>query len=533
MAVVRVVLVLLSQRMLLLFATSSAEALLGSTMDATLRFSLVVLDSVVEDSNLRSFVLNDLAMATHMAELVRGDFGDFDEGFYEGNQGFGQGFGGYGNNGGQRFHRPRQTGGYQGRGNGRFVPRGRGRYTPVMPRQPIQDLTQGAAQRLPALGVQGVAVAQTTTITAPNPVPQPAQVHHASRQDVPADQEVAAKLKEAKNSKKLEKVLCFRFIQLGHYAIDCTAELCLYCELATHKSADCPKLTMPKPTAPMYGMACDALLFFDIPKSHDLRPKPDCGKIGRVRVQGGTMTVRQVIEELRWLVPGDHQWDISPIDEFSFRVMYPTKMDRARVRKIGDINVEGTNFKKFFEDWLVQNVDKWQFSDVWVRFHGCPDELRRDYLALFGLGSLVGKTKEIDMQFTRDNGIVRAFITVVNASAIPERLDHSYDGEGFGVQVEVEGNGDLEMDDPNDGNNDSSKKNEGLGKGNAEQPPKENDTNQHVNGDDSNKNSGPINGVEALSMKFGSFEVNMSQKGTSAHKKSWFDLVDEEEEMID
>jgi hypothetical protein len=69
---------------------------------------------------------------------------------------------------------------------------------------------------------------------------------------------------------------------------------------------------------------------------------------------------------------------------------------------------------------------------------GYPDTLCRDYLALFALGSLVGKAKEIDMKFTREHGIVRARIDCASPKAIPHRLDYCYDGEGFTIYFEVE-----------------------------------------------------------------------------------------------
>ena len=94
-------------------------------------------------------------------------------------------------------------------------------------------------------------------------------------------------------------------------------------------SKDCPLLAAPKPVAVMYGIANDNLLFFDTPQSEGLRVNNDSGKVGRIRIFGGTMTTEEVIHELQWLVQGDHQWDVSPSTGNSFRVVYPTKLDFA------------------------------------------------------------------------------------------------------------------------------------------------------------------------------------------------------------
>jgi hypothetical protein len=42
------------------------------------------------------------------------------------------------------------------------------------------------------------------------------------------------------------------------------------------------------------------------------------------------------------------------------------------------------------------------------------------------------------MKFTREHGVVRARIDCANPQAIPRRLDHYYDGEGFTLYFDVE-----------------------------------------------------------------------------------------------
>ena len=53
-----------------------------------------------------------------------------------------------------------------------------------------------------------------------------------------------------------------------------------------------------------------------------------------------------------------------------------------------------------FEECTNEDIQKYDLVDLWVRVRGCTDELRRDYLALFAVGSLIGKTLEVDMAFT-------------------------------------------------------------------------------------------------------------------------------------
>jgi hypothetical protein len=74
-----------------------------------------------------------------------------------------------------------------------------------------------------------------------------------------------------------------------------------------------------------------------------------------------------------------------------------------------------------------------------VRVSGCPYKLRCDYLALFAVGSLIGKAKEIDMEFRRAHDVVRMLVQCTSVAHIPEGTDHMYDGKDYGITFEVEG----------------------------------------------------------------------------------------------
>ncbi|KAM0918593.1 hypothetical protein ACQ4PT_008746 [Festuca glaucescens] len=258
--------------------------------------------------------------------------------------------------------------------------------------------------------------------------------------------------KGPKKKDKIVDIVCFKCDDSGHFAADCQAVLCLLCDSAKHATVDCHYDNMPKPTAVMYGLCRDDLLFFDIPKTDGVKSKRDSGKNGIIRVKGGSMSVHQIIKELSFVVPGNHHWDISQTGENVFSVVYPSKADKARLRKINDIKVDDSGCTMFFEEGTNQNLDSWKTREAWVRFSGCPKELRDDYLALFAIGSLIGKTKQVDMEFTRAGEVVRLLAQVLNPDLIPDEVEHYFDGEGFRLSIEVEGrvpqqHHDQEMED--------------------------------------------------------------------------------------
>jgi hypothetical protein len=112
-----------------------------------------------------------------------------------------------------------------------------------------------------------------------------------------------------------------------------------------------------------------------------------------------------------------------------------------------------------FDEWSAMEEPTFMLPEVWVRVTGIPSDVRNDYIALWALGSLFGKTMEVDMAFTRKNKVLRLRIGCMDASLIPETSD-VYISRGFsrlGFEVENKNsNVEIEMVEEvhNDGNND-------------------------------------------------------------------------------
>jgi hypothetical protein len=81
------------------------------------------------------------------------------------------------------------------------------------------------------------------------------------------------------------------------------------------------------------------------------------------------------------------------VSEKNFRATFPSKADLSRLTKIGDIPTAHKACFLHFEEWNATAVENFEFQDVWIRISGCPYKLRCDYLALFAVGSLLGKAK--------------------------------------------------------------------------------------------------------------------------------------------
>jgi hypothetical protein len=54
-------------------------------------------------------------------------------------------------------------------------------------------------------------------------------------------------------------------------------------------------------------------MFYETLVSSDPKFKHDIDKAGRIYVDAGSMTAPEIVKEMEWIVPGDHQWDLRPV----------------------------------------------------------------------------------------------------------------------------------------------------------------------------------------------------------------------------
>jgi hypothetical protein len=100
----------------------------------------------------------------------------------------------------------------------------------------------------------------------------------------------------------------------------------------------------------------------------------------------------------------------------------------------------------------------YSLPEVWVRVSGLPRDIRSDYLSLWGVGTLFGKTLDVDMAYTRRNKVLRTKIGCLDRTLIPKDTDMFIRRGFFKLFFEVEeANGSQEVNmveenNDNDGN---------------------------------------------------------------------------------
>ncbi|KAM0844609.1 hypothetical protein ACQ4PT_056930 [Festuca glaucescens] len=186
---------------------------------------------------------------------------------------------------------------------------------------------------LAATGVDGTGVAATGVVDGQQlgllvAVPNPIVQQKVTAQGIPEANEIAAKGKDNEGQgplkkKKEDKAGCFRCKKPGHYIDDCPTPFCDICESIHHATPACHLLNAPKPTATLHGYANETLMFFELPCGA-FKAKAENPKLAKVIVDGAVMTIPEIIEQLKKIVPSEKfNWEVFHLKDNIFRVKLP------------------------------------------------------------------------------------------------------------------------------------------------------------------------------------------------------------------
>jgi hypothetical protein len=196
---------------------------------------------------------------------------------------------------------------------------------------------------------------------------------------------------EPSKKKKEDKDACFRCKKPGHHIDDCTTPFCDICESIHHLSSACHLLQAPKPTVIMHGYANEALMFFEMPCGA-FKAKVENPKLAKVTVEGEVMTIPEIIEQLKRIVPYEKfRWEVFHYKHNIYRVKLPSKHEVQRLKNFGSYMCPQKETILFFDLWSSVEEPIYMLPEVWVRVSGVPSDMRTDYLSLWGIGSLFGK----------------------------------------------------------------------------------------------------------------------------------------------
>jgi hypothetical protein len=142
-------------------------------------------------------------------------------------------------------------------------------------------------------------------------------------------------------------------------------------------------------------------MFFELPKGGSYKPKVNNVKLVKVTVEGDPMSIPEIAECLRRIVPVEYfQWEIYNFQNNVFRVKFPNKSEAQRMKTFRTYPVPDRASDLVFEDWSALEDPLYMLHEVWLRVRGIPADVRTDFLSLWAVGTLFGKTKEVDVDGT-------------------------------------------------------------------------------------------------------------------------------------
>jgi hypothetical protein len=82
---------------------------------------------------------------------------------------------------------------------------------------------------------------------------------------------------------------------------------------------------------------------------------------------------------------------------------------------------------------------------IWILMSGIPQRRIGDFLAMWSLGTLFGKTLKVDMKYTREKGVLQILVGCLNFRRIPAK-ERIFIADGFyDISFKVEVQRDLVM----------------------------------------------------------------------------------------
>jgi hypothetical protein len=142
----------------------------------------------------------------------------------------------------------------------------------------------------------------------------------------------------------------------------------------------------------------------------------------------------------------NYHWDLFPTEDNSFRATFPNKAELERLKVFGACHVPNSGCTMTVDSWGARVDPNLRLPEVWIRVAGIPPRHRGDYLAVWALGTLFGKTFEVDMPFTRQHGIARIRIGCMDFSKIPALKSMFIKDGFFDLLFEVENAALLQSD---------------------------------------------------------------------------------------
>jgi hypothetical protein len=161
-----------------------------------------------------------------------------------------------------------------------------------------------------------------------------------------------AKIDEGSSAEGKEKPVYFHCYKPGHEKIECMEKLyCDICGSNDHLTGKCPILKQPCLLAHPCGYDVSGLGFYHISHAPISVGKSD-NITALVTVQGGEISISQLVTELSRLIPERWHWNVTQHDNQSFVVPFPSRGDLQQSVAFGKVDMKEHGVTLLFDHYV-------------------------------------------------------------------------------------------------------------------------------------------------------------------------------------
>ncbi|KAK1631146.1 hypothetical protein QYE76_005461 [Lolium multiflorum] len=144
---------------------------------------------------------------------------------------------------------------------------------------------------------------------------------------------------------------------------------------------------------------------------------PNSSPVARVVVTGEAVTTVVIQKQMARRCPAKSQWkwEAVPHGDNEFLISFPSFEDLDVVDGI-QMAVPGFNSQMFVSVWKPTDVPhKFELEQVWLHVEGVPHNVRH-FGGLWAVGSLMGKTLDVDLLSLRCRGVIRVPVAMFDTT---------------------------------------------------------------------------------------------------------------------
>jgi hypothetical protein len=114
----------------------------------------------------------------------------------------------------------------------------------------------------------------------------------------------------------------------------------------------------------------DGLGFYYIPHTSSTKQPAD-SRLASIKIDGGCLSVPQVVAELERLVSNKWKWEVHPVGDNEFKTQFPSRADLNHMIEWGVVQTKFKSLMTIEEKSWPKEV-KATLPKVWIQFTGIP-----------------------------------------------------------------------------------------------------------------------------------------------------------------